>query len=791
MAHTLVIVESPTKSKTIGRYLDGWKPNHFRVTSSVGHIIDLPERELGVDIENGFAPTYQAAPRKGKVIAELRKLAKEAGEVLLATDQDREGEAIAWHIANVLKGHAKRGVPVHRIRFNEITKQAIVEAVQHPEEVDQNRVDAQQARRVMDRLVGYQVSPLLWKTVSRGLSAGRVQSVAVRLICEREEEIQAFVPQEYWSFTGRFASAQGEEFEAELARVFPDAAQAAREAGNPKAGEKPEVRSAAEAASFKKEMEAAGWTVHSLGERQVSRKAPPPFITSTLQQDAARRLGFSPKKTMMVAQQLYEGIELANGERAGLITYMRTDSMRLADSAVAEARKMLAGRFGPDCLPPAPNVFRGKGKAQDAHEAIRPTSLTLAPEGLESSLNRDQLRLYTLIWNRFLACQMAPALFNQKSIDLLGGRFVFRATGSVLVKKGYLEVYEDLAETDKAGGEGKPLKGKSSAGAPSVKDKPMPRHIRQGDSAHLYGLDTEQHFTKPPARFSQESLIKALEELGIGRPSTYASIVDMILKRKYVELKERRFFPTPLGVTVNRILINHFTQIFSVDFTARMEEELDSVESGRDWRSVVQDFYGPFSVALQAADSARAEIRASTREEVGEACPECGQPLVYKHGRNGRFVACTGFPDCRYTRNPGDGTPHPKETDEVCASCGAPMQVKHSRYGPFLGCSRYPECKQTKPFDLGAVCPRKGCEGKLAERRSKRGKTFYGCTNYPACDYASWDRPEPVPCPSCGFSWMGRKTGRDRDNELTCPRCGFRQDADLLKAGEGQEHGEG
>ncbi len=784
MSHTLVIVESPTKSKTIGRYLDGWKPNQFRVTSSVGHIIDLPERELGVDVEKGFEPRYVPAPRKAKVIADLRKMAKEASAVLLATDQDREGEAIAWHIANVLRGTVKKNTPVHRIRFNEITKQAIVEAVQHPEPIDQNRVDAQQARRVMDRLVGYQVSPVLWKTVSRGLSAGRVQSVAVRLICEREEEIQAFVAQEYWSFTGHFLSAHHEAFEAELQRIFPDADTARREASNPKSGEKPEVRTGEEALALKSEMEAASWSVHAIGEKQVARKAPAPFITSTLQQDAARRLGFSPKKTMMVAQQLYEGVELANGERAGLITYMRTDSMRLADSAVEEARSHIATRFGADRLPEKPVVYKSKGKAQDAHEAIRPTSLVWTPESLAHSLNRDQLRLYTLVWNRFLACQMLPALFSQRSIDLLGGRFIFRATGSILVRKGYLEVYEDLVEekADGAGEDDKPRAARSRAGAPARKEKSVPARIAEGESALLKELLADQHFTKPPARYSQESLIKVLEELGIGRPSTYASIVDMILNRKYVELKERRFWPTPLGITVNRILVNHFTTIFSVDFTAQMEQELDSVESGRDWRTVVQDFYGPFSVALSAADSARAEIRASTREEVGEACPDCGEALVYKHGRNGRFISCTNYPACKYSRNPGDGQNHPIATEEICASCGAPMAVKHSRYGPFLGCSRYPECKQTKPFDLGAACPRKDCDGKLGERRSKRGKTFFGCTRFPACDFASWDRPEAVACPSCNWPWMGRKTGRDRDHELSCPKCGMTQDAELLQA---------
>ena len=782
MAHTLVIVESPTKSKTIGRYLDGWKPNHFRVSSSVGHVVDLPERTLGVDLAKDFEPHYVHAPRKAKVIAELRKLAKEAGEVLLATDQDREGEAIAWHIANLLKGYARKGVPVHRIRFNEITKSAIVDAVQHPEDIDQNRVDAQQARRVMDRLVGYQVSPILWKTVSRGLSAGRVQSVAVRLICEREEEIQAFVPQEYWSFIGRFGSAQGEAFEAELLRVFESAAAAGQ--GAAKAGEKPEVRTQAEALALKAEMEAAAWSVQAIGEKQTARKAPPPFITSTLQQDAARRLGFAPKKTMVVAQQLYEGLELENGERAGLITYMRTDSMRLADSAVAEARQLLTQRYGADVVPDKPNVYRGKNKAQDAHEAIRPTSLAWAPEQLAHSLNRDQLRLYTLIWNRFLASQMVPALFNQRSIDLVGGRFIFRATGSVLARKGYLEVYEDQPEAEKPEGavhEAGHARARARSGAPARQEKSIPVNIREGERADLKELAADQHFTKPPARFSQESLIKALEELGIGRPSTYASIVDMILKRKYVELKERRFLPTPLGVTVNRILVTHFAVIFNVDFTAQMELELDSVESGRDWRSVVQDFYGPFAVALGAAESAKAEIRASTREEVGEACPDCGQALVYKHGRNGRFISCTNYPACKYSRNPGGDEKHPQTTEETCEACGAPMTVKHSRYGPFLGCSRYPECKQTKPFDLGAACPKPGCEGKLGERRSKRGKTFFGCTRYPACDYASWDRPEPYACPACDWPWLGRKTGRDRDHELTCPRCGSTHDEGLLK----------
>jgi DNA topoisomerase I len=778
MARSLVIVESPTKSQTIGRYLEGWRPRRYKVASSVGHIIDLPERELGVDIEAGFEPRYVPAPRKTKVIAELKKLAREAEEILIATDQDREGEAIAWHIANLLGGKGPKAPAIHRVRFNEITRQAIIEAVEHPGIIDQQRVDAQQARRVMDRLVGYQVSPLLWKTVSRGLSAGRVQSVAVRLICEREEEIGAFQPVEYWSIDGTFATAKGELFDASLQKVFADAAEARREAGNPRGGEKPQIGSEAEARAVRVELEAADWRVHSIGEKQVSRKAPPPFITSTLQQDAARRLGFSPKKTMMLAQQLYEGVELGGGETTGLITYMRTDSMRLAESAVEEARAHLAARFGPEILPAKPVVYRGKGKAQDAHEAIRPTSMNHPPERLKAVLGRDALRLYQLIWNRFLACQMVPALYRQRSIDLLGGRWLFRATGSVLVRKGFLEVYEDSKDSQRR----KEDEAQDEGATGRRTERPIPVQIAEGEAARLEELRPEQHFTKPPPRYSQESLIKALEELGIGRPSTYASIVDMILKRSYVELKEKRFHPTELGITVNRILVTHFATIFNVDFTARMEEELDGIEAGRDWRGVLGDFYGPFSRALQEAEANRRQIRASTTEALEEPCPECGHALVVKWGRNGRFVACSNFPDCRYTRNPGDQA-EPESTDERCGECGAPMQVKTSRYGRFLGCSRYPACRGIKPLDLGLACPREGCDGKLAEKRSKRGRIFYGCTRFPKCDYASWDKPVAQECPSCGHAWMTLKSSEARGEIYTCPRCRTQVDAETLAAG--------
>jgi DNA topoisomerase I len=768
MSHSLVIVESPTKSKTIGRYLEAWKKGRFTVTSSVGHIIDLPERELGVDIDNNFEPTYVPSPRKSKVINELKRLARASEEILIATDQDREGEAIAWHIATMLKKTLKRERPIHRIRFNEITKTAIIESIQSPTEIDQPLVDAQQARRMMDRLVGYQVSPVLWKVVNRGLSAGRVQSVAVRLVCEREEEINAFNPQEYWSMDALFGASSQEAFDAQLQRVYKDEDDRIKNYGKPRSGEKPEIANKGMADAIEKEIRGSKWTVGKVIEKQTKRNAPAPFITSSLQQDAARRLGFSPKKTMMLAQQLYEGVEIDGGELTGLITYMRTDSMRLADSALEEARAYIQTKHGKDLLPPKPNVFKSKGKSQDAHEAIRPSMIALPPDLLKSALARDQHRLYSLIWNRFIACQMVPALFQQKTIDVLGGRLVFRATGSVLSRAGWLEAYGDPSENKKKG---------------KKKERPVPKEIKEGEVADLLELLPEQHFTKPPARFSQESLIKTLEDLGIGRPSTYASIVDMILKRDYVQLEEKRFHPTELGITVNQILVTHFADIFNVNFTAKMEAELDDVEGGRDWKSVMHDFYAPFSEALTKANENRKAMRDALVEELDEKCPDCDKGLISKWGRNGRFIACSAYPDCRYTRNPGESAV-PEETGEICEKCGAPMVIKTSRYGRFLGCSKYPECKGTKSIDLGLDCPREGCEGRIGEKRTKRGKIFYGCTAYPKCDFATWNKPEKTACPSCNHAWLGKKTSRKDAGMLECPKCGSQVDPESMQMGE-------
>ena len=754
MATTLVIVESPTKAKTFSKYLESWRPRVYDVASSVGHIIDLPEKELGVDLEQGFKPHYVPVRGKTRVINDLKKRARAVDQVLIATDLDREGEAIAWHIANELGRATKGRVGIQRICFNEITKKAIIEAVQKPDSINQNRVDAQQARRVMDRLVGYQVSPILWKTVSRGLSAGRVQSVAVRLICEREQEIEAFVPQEYWSFDANFLSEAGEEFHAQLLRLFEDAQSAQRGIGDARAGEKPAVSSAEEAEAIKRAMEAASWQVAKINEKDVARKAPAPFITSTLQQDAARRLGFSPRKTMMLAQQLYEGVELDGGESVGLITYMRTDSTRLADSALEEVRAWISENLGPEQVPEKPQQYRGKKRAQDAHEAIRPTSALLTPESVKAALQRDQFRLYQLIWRRFVACQMVPALFRQRSIDLLGDRFLCRATGSVLVRKGFLEVYGEVAESRKSG---------------QKEEKPIPANLHEGEKAELKELVPEQHFTKPPARFSQESLIRTLEEQGIGRPSTYATIVDMILKRSYVELKEKRFHPTDLGKTVNHILVTHFAGIFNVDFTAGMETELDSIEGGESWQKVLDDFYTPFSKALKTAEANARAIKEEVTESVGEACPECGKDLLYKWGRNGRFIACSGFPECRYTRNP-DEDDGDRQTDEICDKCGAPMAVKASRFGRFLGCSNYPKCRNIKPIDLGIECPKEGCKGRITERRSRRGRVFFGCSEYPKCDFASWDKPVNRSCPSCSNNYMVERFSDGR-KQLRCPVC--------------------
>jgi DNA topoisomerase-1 len=727
MGKSLVIVESKAKATTINKFLG----RSYTVRASVGHVRDLPKKELGIDIEHDFTPTYVTIRGKGSVLKELKDAAAKADMVYLASDFDREGEAIAWHIVRQLKLPAKK---VKRVVFNEITKRAILDAMERPGEIDTNKVDAQQARRVMDRLVGYKVSPVLWRTIYRGLSAGRVQTVALRLICEREDEIRRFAPREFWTIDAVFRTARGEEVEARLERI---------DGAKPKLGNGPDAERIAERAR------SAAFRVSKVDRRERSVASLPPFITSTLQRDAANRLRFSSKRTMSVAQTLYEGLPIA-GENTGLITYMRTDSTRVAEEAIAEARAHVEAKFGGGFLPAEPRRYRAGRGAQDAHEAIRPTSVARTPESLRDYLTPDQLRLYELIWRRFVASQMTAAVYENTTVSIEGGGLLFQAAGSVPKHSGWTSVY------------------------PAVwKDvKELPR-LDEGEPVTLAGAAANQRFTKPPARYSEATLIKELEAKGIGRPSTYATIVDTLKKRKYVNLEKRQFFPTALGCTVWNLLGHGFPDIFDVQFTARMETELDRVETGEDgWVSVVRDFYTPFSARLGEVEGRIDELRRSLIAETDRRCEKCGAPMVERWGRNGRFLACSAYPKCKFTM-PVDGEER-RQYDVKCDRCGAPMQVKHGRFGEFLGCTKYPECKGTAPLPTGVACPRPGCAGVLVARRTKRGKTFYGCTEYPKCDYAVWDKPVPVSCPSCQAGFMVKRRSKDGGSELVCLECGER-----------------
>ncbi|MDE2571880.1 MAG: type I DNA topoisomerase, partial [bacterium] len=668
MAKSLIIVESPAKARTIKKFL----PARYVVKASVGHVRDLPKSTLGVDVEHGFAPKYVTIKGKGDVIKELRAAAKDAAEVYLATDPDREGEAIAWHLAELLKlPHPKR------IELHEITKEAALEAIKHPHEIDRNRVDAQQARRILDRLVGYKISPLLWAKVRAGLSAGRVQSVTVKLIVDREREILAFVPEEYWSLTAHLERpGTPPVFPAELALVD---------------GEKAAVTSQAQAEAILRDLEGAAYRVRSVRKREQRRNAAPPFTTSTLQQEASRKLRLRVRRTMQIAQGLYEGVDLGkDGGTAGLITYMRTDSTRISEQAQEAAREFIVGRYGSEFH--GGKVYKVRQGAQDAHEAIRPTSIARTPESVAPFLKRDELRLYKLIWERFVASQMTPAVFDQTTAEIEAGRHLFRATGSVLKFAGYTKVYEEGRDD-----EAEPVEGDAKG-----KRVPLPP-LEEGQRLDLQRLEPKQHFTEPPPRFTEATLVKALEEKGIGRPSTYSTIVETIQARNYAEQRERRFYPTELGFAVTDLLAEHFKDVMDLNFTASMEDRLDRVADGhQDWVDLLQQFYGPFSTALATAEERLPRLKIED-EPTDEVCPNCGRPMVIKNGRFGRFISCSGYPECKTTR---------------------------------------PLLKET-----GADCPKDG--GKIVERRSKRGRTFYGCANYPQCDFVSWDRVIPGRCPVC------------------------------------------
>ncbi len=757
MSKNLVIVESPAKAKTIKRYLG----SDFQVTASVGHVVDLPKSKLGVDIEHDFRPEYHVISGKAKVLEGIRKDAKNKAVIYLATDPDREGEAIAWHIAEHL---GKTKAEVHRILLHEITPAAVREALAHPGDLDRKLFDAQQARRVLDRLVGYQISPLLWDKVKRGLSAGRVQSVALRIIVEREKEREAFRPEEYWTLDARLEAANPPPF---TARLYSHR-------GNRidnKAYKLPE----AEAKEIVATCENATFKVASIEKREVRRNPAPPFITSRLQQEAARRLYFSPSRTMKIAQRLYEGVDLGDQGAVGLITYMRTDSPRVSDQALAAVREHIEKRYGRNYLPERPNFYRSGKQAQEAHEAIRPTALERDPESLAHYLDKDALALYTLIYNRFVSSQMNPAVYDRTTVDIEAGAAVFRATGQVTKFDGFMRVYiegRDDSTVDDENGE---------ATLPA---------ITEGEIVKLLGFTPEQHFTQPPPRFTQATLIKELEDKGIGRPSTYAAIMTSILNREYVEEDEsKRIRPTSLGRVVSDLLVQAFPDIIEVGFTASMEEELDHIEEGReDWVKALKRFYGPFEKRLSEAAKKMPEVkRKGLKTDI--PCEIDGAPMVIKWGRNGEFLACSRYPKCtntkEFTRDEQGKvvireSAAPETTDETCEKCGKPMVRRRSRFGEFLGCSGYPDCDGIKrlraePVKTGVRCP--DCkEGEILERRSRRGKIFYGCDRYPKCKFASWDRPIAQACPNCGSPYLVEKTTKRLGTRWLCPKkdeCGY------------------
>jgi DNA topoisomerase-1 len=737
----LVIVESPTKAKTITRFLG----KDYKVLASFGHVRDLPKSKLGVDVEHGFEPTYTVSVDHKAKVKEIKDAAKKAEAILFATDEDREGEAISWHLAQILDQEPEK---LKRITFHEITEEAIRHALEHPRALDLRLVDAQQARRILDRLVGYKLSPFLWRKVRRGLSAGRVQSVAVRLIVEREREIKAFVPQEYWSIEGVFKTKTDETFDAKLHAL------------DGKTIDKMAIGSKEDADKLVTEFSAANFTIGAVEAKEKKASPPAPFTTSTLQQEANRRLGFSAKQTMTIAQKLYEGMDVGTDGAVGLITYMRTDSVNLADKFLKDATEFLSGEFGKDYVLDEPRRHKTKSKgAQEAHEAIRPTDPSRTPDDVAAYLDPGQLKLYKLIWQRALATQMPDAKLLATSADLMSGRGMFRATGQRVTFDGYLKLYPD-----------------------QDKDKFLPE-LSEGDHVKAESIEGKQHFTEPPARFSDATLVKALEEDGIGRPSTYASTISTIVDRGYVERDDKkRLMPTDVAFDVNDLLVAHFPDIVDLEFTARMEASLDNIAEGTmEWRPLLSAFYGPFAMILASKEK---ELEAEAEKEAeGHVCPKCGKPMVVKRGRFGKFLACSTYPECKGTKPmPGEKPrAQPEPTDEKCPTCGAMMVKKVGRYGPFLSCSRYPECKTIKniekpvldPEGNPVMCP-KCKQGHITERKSKKGKIFFSCNRYPECDQAFWDRPTGTPCPQCQYPTLTLK-GK---NKIVCPNdgCGYKAD---------------
>jgi DNA topoisomerase I len=804
MAKALVVVESPAKAKTINKYLG----RNYKVIASMGHVRDLPKSKLGVDIREDFEPSYEVIASRKKVLKELKDAAKESEDIYIATDPDREGEAIGWHLAEELgAGNRKK---IRRLMFNEITKRGILSALEHPTSINKQMVDAQQARRVVDRLVGYKISPILWDKVRRGLSAGRVQSVALKLVCDRETEIDAFVPEEYWNITARLAAAVAPEFEAKLQK---------------RDGSTIKVGSQAEADVVLADLKQADWVVGSVTTKERKKNAVPPFITSKLQQ-AAR---FPVKKTMMIAQQLYEGIELPGEGSVGLITYMRTDSTRVSEQALTEVREFIGTKFGADFVPEKPTIYKTKADAQDAHEAIRPTSMQYDPDSVRAHLTPDQLYLYRLIWNRFVASQMPPATFDETTVDIDAAKYVFRVKGSVPKFAGWMAVYNQ--ETVEAKSEGP---GPDAVSADDEDGSGILPAMREGDRLQLRELRPEQKFTQPPPRYTEATLVKALEENGIGRPSTYASIITVIQARDYVNKIEGRFKPTMLGrMLVDRLLSPAFDDILDVEYTRNLEEDLDKIEEGTsNYKKTLGSFYKKFEKDLKRASKEMINLKEGVQPDPPVTCDKCGKPMVIKAGKFGLFLACSGYPDCENTRELE--TPEPgadgEGLDETCENCGKPMAMKRGRFGQFLACTGYPECKTTrkiittkqgmtaaKPDQMldekcpkcesnlvlkhgrfgeftacsnypackyvkqkstGLICPKDG--GDVVERKSKRGKVFYGCANYPDCDFVLWNKPILEPCPQCGEKFLIEKITKRHGRQLMC----HKEDCDYVRSEE-------
>lgn len=751
MSKNLIVVESPAKAKTMSKYLG----KEFTALASYGHVRDLVPKQGAVDTENAFAMKYQLIEKNKKHVDAILKAVKNADALYLATDPDREGEAISWHLYEILKASgAIDDMPVHRVEFYEITKNAIQQAIQQPRALSENLVNAQQARRALDYLVGFNLSPLLWKKVRRGLSAGRVQSPALRLIVEREEEIERFVAREYWTIESDL-EAHNKGFSARLTYFGGEKLEQFSVADANRADE---VESALNAAAQGK------LRVTTVEKKQRRRNPSPPFTTSTLQQESARKLGYSASRTMRLAQQLYEGFDIG-GEVTGLISYMRTDSVNLAAEAVKEIREVIKERFGAENLPEEVQVYKSKSKnAQEAHEAVRPTSAARTPDSVKQYLKPEQFKLYELIWKRTIACQMVPAVLDTVSVDLEAGKGnVFRANGSQIVKPGFIAVYQE---------------GSDEAASEDEDEKILPP-LSEGEIVDLKTIRKEQHFTEPPPRYSEASLVKALEAFGIGRPSTYASIIDTLQRREYVTLDKRRFKPTDVGRVVNKFLSEHFFTYVDYDFTARMEDDLDAISRGeKEWRPVLKDFWVGFKDQVAEKEN----VERPGVEMLQENCPKCGKVLAKRLGRNGYFIGCTGYPECDYTRNVDDAAGASNEPeiiqDRQCPKCSSNLIIKRGRYGKFIGCSGYPNCNHMepleKPADTGVPCPE--CkQGSMLKRKSRYGKIFYSCERYPDCKYAVWNPPIPEPCPKCNHPMICIKTTKRRGTEKACPQkeCGF------------------